>query len=358
MSPSVSATDSLVAARYRLVDVLARGGAADVHRAWDTLLRRHVAVKVFRRGADPTASLRFDNEVRTLAGLCHHGLVSVYDAGTSDRTPFVVLQLVEGRTLRERIAEGPMALEEVRRLGAQVADALAHVHANDVVHRDVKPSNVLLDEEGRAYLADFGSARAAGAGGPTGLDRVVGTPSYLAPEQVRGEEAGPPADVYAFGLVLLECLTGRREYDGDEVEAAVARLRRPPAIPDDLPEDLARLLASMTSLSARRRPGAAECARVLRTGGSCLDQVFPVLLRDEEDAEVPQPRLSKRALLASATALLGAIGASWVVAPSEPAAPPPDSGITAPGAPQQQAADTAVDADQPVRLRQQGTNGR
>ncbi|ANZ41651.1 hypothetical protein BBK82_42595 [Lentzea guizhouensis] len=259
-----SAHDGLLAERYDLVEPLGSGGMAEVWRARDTRLHRDVAVKLFRAGSDLADGLRFDNEVRTLAALSHPGLVQVHDAGTGGDTPFVVLQLVEGRTLRDRITDGPLTPDELRRLGAELAEALAYVHARGVVHRDIKPSNVLLDRDGNAHLADFGLARLLGATRLTRTGQLVGTAAYLAPEQVRGDDFGHPVDVYALGLVLLECLTGRREYEGSEIEAAVARLHRQPDVPDELPADLRRLLTLMTSLSPRRRPSAADCARMLR----------------------------------------------------------------------------------------------
>ena len=127
----------------------------------------------------------------------------------------------------------------MRRIGARLADALAHVHAGGIIHRDLKPANVLLGADGRPRLADFGIARALDGTAVTGTGYVVGTAAYLAPEQVRGEWVGPAADVYALGLVLLEALTGRREYPGALVESATARLHRPPGIPEHLPSPCA-----------------------------------------------------------------------------------------------------------------------
>ncbi|MEU7474778.1 serine/threonine-protein kinase [Lentzea sp. NPDC042327] len=261
---SVSAHERLLADRYELDDLLGSGGMADVHRAWDTRLHRHVAVKLFRVGSDLADAVRFDNEVKTLAALSHPGLVQVHDAGTTGGTPFVVLQMVDGQTLFERIADGPLEVGEVRRLGAELADVLDYVHARGVMHRDIKPSNILLDRDGNAHLADFGLATLVDATRLTRPDQLVGTAAYLSPEQVRGEALTCAVDIYSLGLLLLECLTGRREYQGSEVEAAVARLHRRPEIPRHLPTDLRRLLDTMTSLTPRRRPTAAECARALR----------------------------------------------------------------------------------------------
>ncbi|GAB2980051.1 serine/threonine-protein kinase [Saccharothrix stipae] len=268
---SLATEHRVLAGRYELTGKLGAGGAAEVHRGWDAVLRRFVAVKVFE-GKDDLDGRRFDNEVRTLAGLSHPGLLSVYDVGTCGGTSFVVMQLIEGTTLRDRLPAGTFTPAQVRALGHQLADTLAHVHDNRLVHRDVKPSNILLDgSDGSdtAYLADFGLARELGAT-RTSVGKVVGTASYLAPEQVRGEEVGPAADVYALGLVLLECLTGYREYQGNRVDAAVARLHRPPVIPHDVPAGLARLLAAMTSLSAHRRPTAAQVADRLRPAPAAL----------------------------------------------------------------------------------------
>jgi serine/threonine protein kinase len=306
---SVSAHDRLLAERYEVAELLGSGAMAEVRRAWDTRLRRHVAVKLFRAGSDVADVYRFDNEIRTLAALSHPGLVQVHDAKTTGDTPFVVLQLVDGCTLRDRIAEGPLDVDDVRRLGADLADALAYVHARGVMHRDIKPSNILIDQDGNAHLADFGLARLIGTTRLTRSGQLVGTAAYLAPEQVRGHEFSCAVDVYALGLVLLECLTGRREYQGSEIEAAVARLHRRPAVPDDLPEDLKRLLVLMTSLSPRRRPTAAQCARALRE-----PRETPTRL----DAPM-RPHRPVRLLVASAAlALLAIAGVAAVLSPPPP----------------------------------------
>ena len=193
--------------------------------------------------------------MRALATLHHPGLVALHDGGVEDGRPFIVTDLVEGPTLAERLETGPLDPDEVRRLGARLADALAHVHRGGIVHRDLKPANVLLGADG-PRLADFGIARAVDGTAVTGTGYVVGTAAYLAPEQVRGEWVGPEADVYALGLVLLEALTGRREYPGALVESATARLHRPPGIPDGLPSSLHTALQAMTALDPAARPTA------------------------------------------------------------------------------------------------------
>ncbi|MEV6710744.1 protein kinase [Lentzea sp. NPDC051208] len=318
---SVSAQDRLLAGRYEVGELLGAGGMADVYRAWDTRLRRDVAVKLFRSGSDTADDRRFENEIRTLASLSHPGLVQVHDAATADDSPFVVLQLVEGRTLRDRIADGPLPVADVRRLGAELADALAYVHARGVVHRDIKPSNVLLDHHGRPHLADFGLARLTGSTRLTRADQLVGTAAYLAPEQVRGEDIDHAVDIYALGLVLLECLTGQREYQGSDIEAAVARLHRQPAVPDVVTEDLRRLLTSMTSPSPHRRPTAARCAHALRHPDEVPTVTGPAV----------RPRPPVRLLAASAVlvVLIAAGIAAALVNQSPPAESAPPASTSA-----------------------------
>ncbi|MFJ8958424.1 protein kinase [Lentzea sp. NPDC102401] len=314
----------LLADRYRLGEVLGTGGVAQVRRARDVLLARDVAVKLFKPGEDLADAHRIDNEIRALAGLSHPGLVTVFDADPGGEEPYVVLELIEGRTLRDRVADGPMSVDDVRRVGGALADALAHVHARGLVHRDVKPSNILLDADGLPRLADFGLVRFTDGASLTKTGLVVGTAAYLSPEQVRGEEVTEAADVYALGLVLLECLTGHREYEGAEVEAAVARLHRPPVVPDDLPFDLVRLLSRMTSLSAARRPSARECAEALLTPAA-----------DPPTLVVERPQRRPRGLLAAASivVLISAIGtgiSAWNSATSTGSEPPETTAPTAP----------------------------
>jgi hypothetical protein len=242
---------------------------ADVYLAQDRVLERPVAVKVFRVEPDELTRRRFADEARALARLSHPGLVAVYDVDVTDRRPFLVLQPVLGPSLQNRLLRGPLPAEEVRFIGEVMASALAHVHSRDVVHRDVKPSNILLDEQGVPHLGDFGIALLAGSARLTRVDEIIGTPAYLAPEQVLGQEVGPPVDVYALGLVLLECLTGEIEYfGGSEVEIALARLHRPPRIPADLPSDLAGLIAAMTATEPGDRPSAEVCEQHLRPGAT------------------------------------------------------------------------------------------
>ncbi|MEU6368258.1 protein kinase [Streptomyces sp. NPDC046931] len=276
--------------RYRLDAVIGSGGTGDVHRGYDLRLKRPVAVKVFRTDADIDMEDRLDNEAVILARLHHPRLVSVYDAGRHNGRAYLVMQLVEGPTLRKRITAGPLAPAETAALGADLALALSHAHEAGVVHRDVKPSNIILDASGRPHLTDFGISRLLDSTTRTATGTLVGTAAYLSPEQVLGSPVGPPADVYALGLVLLECLTGRLEYDGGPLEAAIARLHRAPELPGFLPDELVALLRDMTALEEGTRPSARDCAGSLTALAGTADSrsvTFPADVTSMVPSEAP-----------------------------------------------------------------------
>ena len=255
---------SVLAGRYELVRHIARGGMADVYEADDRQLQRAVAIKVFRAGATADRA-RFDAEVVVLAALNHPGLVQVYDAGEHEGDAFVVLDLVDGPTLAARLASGgPVPPAAAAEVGAQVADALAYVHDQGVVHRDVTPANVLCSPDGRALLADFGIARLIDTSRVTAAATTVGTAAYMAPEQVQGLDVTPAADVYSLGLVLLELLTGRKAFTGTAQETAVARLVRDPDTSTNVPDAWRDLLRDMTERAPSDRPLAAQVRDRLR----------------------------------------------------------------------------------------------
>ncbi|HEX4725871.1 MAG TPA: serine/threonine-protein kinase [Pseudonocardiaceae bacterium] len=255
-------SSTVLAHRYRLGAPLGQGAMADVYRAEDMRLGRDVAVKLFHPGQEDAVRVRFGAEAQALARLSHPGLISIFDAGVDDDDrPYLVMQLVDGESLRDRLLAGPLTADDVVSLGMRLSAALAHVHGNGVVHRDIKPSNIVLDEHGAPHLADFGIALLLDAARMTGSNEILGTAAYLAPEQILGEPVDASADVYSLGLVLLECLTGELEYPGvSKVESALARLHRPPRVPADLSPVLAALLTSMTARMPADRPTAAECA--------------------------------------------------------------------------------------------------
>jgi serine/threonine protein kinase len=329
--------------RYRLGDVLGHGGMSEVRRAWDVRLQRPVAIKLFQFPRDEVGRRRFTEEARTMACLSHPGLVTVYDTGdTEDGTPYLILHLVDGPTLRERINDGPMPEDTVRAIGAQLADTLAHVHEHDITHRDVKPSNILLDADGTPYLADFGIAKQTDTTSLTTTGEVIGTAGYLAPEQVRGGEITHAVDIYALGLVLLECLTGQREYVGTDVEAALARLTRPIHVPEHISQHLGTILRMMTSLAPRRRPTAERCAQLLRDPDQLQLAEKPTLQGEPVPVPVsaavpvpvaPAPRRRRKAAfaatsLAAAGLLAFAITKHTQPIDSAPLPPPPAQSST------------------------------
>ncbi|MCU1590308.1 MAG: protein kinase [Frankiales bacterium] len=252
--------EGLIGGRYRPERLLGRGGSAEVWCCTDEALDRQVALKLVTSSGGEDAS-RVGDEARLLARLSHPGLVPVYDAGTDDTgRPWVVMELVDGETLSDAIRRGPMPSTHVAEIGARLADALGYVHGEALIHRDVKPANVLLGKDGRVRLTDFGIARLVDAAKVTATGLTVGTASYLSPEQVTAEPVGTAADVYSLGLVLLECLTGEREYPGSAVEVALARLSRPPRIPPTLPDGWAGLLTAMTDRDPALRPTCSQVA--------------------------------------------------------------------------------------------------
>ena len=265
MNAQLPAGGSPLAGRYALGRTLGAGAAAVVHAGLDLRTNARVAIKLYRTDGS-AIRLQQQRELEALARLDHPALVTLHDGGTEpgpDGRRYVVTDLVEGPTLAARLQQGPLPVGDIRALARSLAGALAHVHARGFVHRDVKPANILLEHGRKPRLADFGIARALDGTVATATGAISGTAAYLAPEQVRGEVVGPPADVYALGLVLIEARTGRREYPGGMVESATARLYRRPGVPAGLPPDLAALLAAMTDPGPAARPSAADVVAAL-----------------------------------------------------------------------------------------------
>ncbi|NLP82689.1 serine/threonine protein kinase [Microbacterium sp. CFH 90308] len=262
-------TGELLDGRYRLEHRIGEGGMARVYRALDTHLNRTVAIKVLRGAIDaPEVLERAQAETRLLASLNHHSIVTVFDARISESAgSYIVMECVQGDTLRDRIRQGPIDECDVATIAVDIAEALHVAHSAGIVHRDIKPSNVLLGPSPlpgptwRAKLADFGIAFLLDTTRVTTPGMVVGTPAYIAPEQAQGAAPAPPSDVYAFGLMLIEALTGTRPYEGAEgIGALVARLITSPEIPDSLSPEWQGLLRGMTATRPDDRPTALEVA--------------------------------------------------------------------------------------------------
>ena len=349
---------TLVLGRYRLLDQIAMGGTARVYRARDEQLDRDVAVKLLHPHLlpDDTSRRRLAAEARAAAGLSHPGIATVYDVDTDPDAPAIVMELVDGEPLSVRLAAGPMPPREVARLGAEVADALFHAHRRGIVHRDVKPGNLLLERgTGRARLVDFGIAHslAMGAESLTQTGTALGTPRYMAPEQMAAGKVGPRTDLWCLGAVMYQALTGRVPFDGATPLTIADQQRDGPAPMAGIDPGLASLVIACLSYRVERRPlDAGALATSLRgwLDGASLEAttqtlaVAPAVAAAHEPEPAAQPAGRTRgrprgvALLAGATllalVLLGGVVASGLVpgvaeAPDPTATPRPTPNWTA-----------------------------
>jgi eukaryotic-like serine/threonine-protein kinase len=273
---SLQGADRVLGERYRLIREIARGGMASVWEAQDGLLDRHVAVKLLHAqlAADPEFLERFRREARAAARLSHPNIVSIYDVGedAETRTPYIVMELVEGGNLKDRIRRAaPLADDEIRAIGAAIASTLQYAHQRGLIHRDVKPQNVLLGEDGRPRLTDFGIAQALASSGLTRTGAVMGSVHYLAPELARGRPATPQSDVYGLGAVLYEMATGRVPFEGEtDLATALAHVEETPIAPGVLNKRLApdlerTILRALSKSPDQRFKTADEMAAELRT---------------------------------------------------------------------------------------------
>ncbi len=217
--------------RYRLLELLGRGGMGEVWRAFDTATERVVALKVLPANLanDPVFQERFRREARSAAALDEPHVVPIHDFGEIDGRLFVTMRLIKGRDLHSILRSGPIAAERAVRIIDQIASALHAAHQVNLVHRDVKPSNILVTDDDFAYLIDFGIARAAGQSGLTSTSAVIGTWAYMAPERISTGQSDARADIYALACVFYECLTGSQPFPGDSLEQQIGgHLTQPP----------------------------------------------------------------------------------------------------------------------------------
>ena len=259
----------LIGGRYRLESVLGRGGMAEVWRAVDERLGRPVAVKVLdREAADSVAMRRFEREAQAIARLTHPNVVAVYDVGVELDTAYLVMELVDGGPLSGLLATGPMAVDDAVRMAAQVCDALQAAHDAGVVHRDIKPDNILVTPAGVVKVLDFGIARVVQAAGPrlTGAAVAMGTGAFMAPEQAAGGPVDARTDLYALGCVLYAMLTGGPPFHSDDPLGLLWLQINQPAVPvatvrPDVPAALDALVGQLLAKSPADRPGTAAEVR-------------------------------------------------------------------------------------------------
>jgi serine/threonine protein kinase len=282
--------------RHEVVRLLGRGAMASVYEGRDPSLERRVAIKVLdqRELGHPDLAERFLREARAVARLSHPHIVGVYDVGVEGDLAYMVMELMRGQTLQQRLAPGrPWPLGALLPVARQLLDALAYVHAKGVVHRDIKPANVMLDDAGRVKLADFGVARVEGAADRTQAGTIIGTPRYMAPEQLSGGVVDARTDLFAVGALLYRLATGRDAFDGGSVYQVMhAVMQGDPAAPSSLPGvDLppaldAVLLKALAREPSARHESAAAFARAL---ADALADVGPELPPPEALPEVPVP---------------------------------------------------------------------
>jgi serine/threonine-protein kinase len=309
----------LIAGRFELERLLGRGGMSEVWLARDHELERAVAVKLLL-GAGTVP--RFEREARSAASLSHPNIVAVFDYGDFEGRRYLVLEHVPGGTLDERLsaaAPGPLTDEQASAIARDIAAGLAHAHEHGIVHRDLKPSNILFDAEGRAKIADFGVARALSDATLTTTGAIVGTAQYMAPEQASGGEVGPESDVYAFGVILFQMLTGRPPFEVDHpvAEMLTKTWQEPPSVESvrpDAPPFLAALAGSALSLDRRARPAdgtalvAALDEQALPVPGSAAETVVLPPLTSAERVLRPPRRRRASVALAATIGLLALVG--------------------------------------------------
>lgn len=320
-------TEALLDARYRLIERVGTGGSAEVHKAEDVLLGRTVAIKMLRVDREAVFGVgRVHIETAVLASLNHPSIVTLFDAQLEPGRPqYLVMEYVEGQTLSRRLAAGPLKGREAWALALDLSAALGALHHRGVVHRDVKPSNVLLSAPVRpgdrwtAKLADFGIAHVLDDPRVTTPGMVIGTAAYMAPEQITKGDPGPASDIYSLGLVLLEALTGTPSYPrSGGVQSALARLSAPPEIPTSLGPGWSLLLTRMTRTDPADRPSADD---VLAEASAIVDGVkasAPVAVGVVAGVAAAEQSAADAVAMADTAAFMDETGQTRVLPPERP----------------------------------------
>jgi eukaryotic-like serine/threonine-protein kinase len=307
--------------------VLGVGAMAKVLLAHDVELGREVAVKLLDEGlaADPSFRARFAREARVAAGLSHPNVVTVFDVGEADGRPFIVMELVPGRTLEERLRrDGALRADDVLALARQVCAGLEHAHANGLVHRDLKPGNLIERDDGTVKIADFGIARAVEGTELTEAGTIVGTAAYLAPEQAEAGTVTPATDLFALGVVLYELLTGKQPWKVDSLASLAGRRDAPPPdLPADTPPGLRAAIGRCLLPEPEDRPSsAAEVARLLDDSGEDATVVIPRAAARRGRTRRP---LATLLAIAAGVVLLALAALGLVLGIGDDPASPPDT---------------------------------
>jgi TolB-like protein/predicted Ser/Thr protein kinase len=262
----------MIAGRYRLLQMVGRGGMGVVFKAEDTRLQRTVALKLLPDGSGPSSEARerFLREARTAAILDHPNICPVHEVDTLDGAMFLTMAFVEGRSLKDRITEGPLPMAALTEIALQIAEGLKAAHEKGVVHRDIKPANIMLSREGQARITDFGLASLEGGADLTKPHTILGTAPYMSPEQIRGEKAGPQSDIWSFGCTLFEMATGRRPFPADGGTAVLLQILhdevpRPSTIRTDIPAGVEEIIVKcLRKDPAGRYPDAGALVQALK----------------------------------------------------------------------------------------------
>jgi len=272
--------------RYQIKSRLGQGGMATVYHGYDPRFGRDVAIKVLPPQFlhDDIFRARFEREARTIAALEHPAIVPVYDVGEEDGLLYLVMRLMTGGTLSDRLKQAPLPVDDIARIIKRIGSALDEAHNHGVIHRDLKPGNILFDQYGEAYLSDFGIAHSMASGGTlTGVGDAIGTPGYMSPEQIQGEEIDSRSDIYALGIVVFEMLTGQNPFKADTPAMSIVKQMTeslPPIgqINPDLPPAVETAVRQATAKErAERTPTASEVARLLAQAAAATTRAAEIL---------------------------------------------------------------------------------
>jgi serine/threonine protein kinase len=266
----------LLGNRYELLEQVGGGGMALVYRAKDVYLNRIVAIKILREQftSDEEFVTRFRREAQAVASLSHHNIVSIYDVGQDGGTYYLVMEMVEGRDLKALIKEkSPFSTRETVELATQICDALAHAHEHQIIHRDIKPHNIIITSEGKAKVTDFGLARAVSMATVTHTGNIMGSVHYFSPEQARGEIADEKSDIYSLGVVLYEMVTGKLPFEGESpISIALSKIQNDPVVPSEINPQIGEalekvILRAMAKDPRKRYASISELRRNLLSAG-------------------------------------------------------------------------------------------